>query len=102
MFKSLGNLLLNLHVGLLFIDFEQSDRMRINGIATIHAEEDPLLAEYPGAQLIIRVQAERIFPNCPRSIHNRNPTSSTIEPDLSIISILASAAHPTADADTIY
>jgi hypothetical protein len=38
------------------------------GIATLH-DDDPLLSEYPGAQLIVRVQAERIFPNCPRYIH---------------------------------
>lgn len=68
MFKSLGNMQVNPHVGLLFIDFEHPDRMRINGIATLHAD-DPLLSEYPGAQLIVRVQAEQIFPNCPRYIH---------------------------------
>jgi predicted pyridoxine 5'-phosphate oxidase superfamily flavin-nucleotide-binding protein len=68
MFKSLGNLLVNPHVGLLFIDFEHPDRMRINGTATIH-DDDPLLSEYPGAQVIVRVHAEQIFPNCPRYIH---------------------------------
>ena len=68
MFKSLGNILVNPHVGMLFIDFEHPDRMRINGTATAR-DDDPLLSEYPGAQLIIRVQAEQIFPNCPRYIH---------------------------------
>jgi predicted pyridoxine 5'-phosphate oxidase superfamily flavin-nucleotide-binding protein len=68
MFKSLGNILLNPHVGLLFIDFEHPDRMRVNGTATVHTD-DPLLSEYPGAQLIVRVQAGQIFPNCPRYIH---------------------------------
>ena len=68
MFKSLGNMLVNPHVGMLFIDFEHPGRMRINGTATVH-DDDPLLSEYPGAQLIIRVQAEQIFPNCPRYIH---------------------------------
>lgn len=42
--------------------------MRINGTATAH-DDDPFLSEYPGAQLIVRVQAEQIFPNCPRYIH---------------------------------
>lgn len=69
MFKSLGNLLLNPHVGLLFIDFEQPERLRVNGTATIQGEEDPLLAHYAGAQLLVHVQAEQIFPNCPRYIH---------------------------------
>ena len=68
MFKSLGNILVNPHVGMLFIDFEHPGRMRINGIATVH-HDDPLLPEYPGAQLILRIQAEQIFPNCPRYIH---------------------------------
>ena len=33
------------------------------------SSDDPLLAEFPGAQSIVRVHAERIFPNCPRYIH---------------------------------
>ena len=68
MFKSLGNILVNPHVGMLFMDFEHPGRMRINGTA-IEYDDDPLLCEYPGAQLIVRVQAEQIFPNCPRYIH---------------------------------
>jgi hypothetical protein len=70
MFRSLGNILVNPHVGLLFIDFsDRPFRMRITGVASVHAD-DPLLGEFPGAQLIVRVRAERIFPNCPRYIHH--------------------------------
>jgi predicted pyridoxine 5'-phosphate oxidase superfamily flavin-nucleotide-binding protein len=68
MFRSLGNIMVNPHVGLLFIDFEEGDRMRINGTAEVRLE-DPLLGEFPGAQCIVRVRAEKIFPNCPRYIH---------------------------------
>ena len=68
MFKSLGNALANPHVGLLFIDFERPNRLRVNGVASVSAD-DPLLAQCEGAQLIVRVTAERIFPNCPRYIH---------------------------------
>ena len=68
MFKSLGNILANPQVGLLFIDFESPRRLRVNGRASVH-ERDPLLAEFAGAQLIVRVQIEAIFPNCPRYIH---------------------------------
>jgi predicted pyridoxine 5'-phosphate oxidase superfamily flavin-nucleotide-binding protein len=68
MFKSLGNILLNPHVGLLFLSFERPRRLRVNGVATVN-QDDPLMAEYPGAQLVVRVQAQRIFPNCPRYIH---------------------------------
>ena len=68
MFKSLGNILVNPKVGLLFIDFEDPNRMRVSGTASV-ADDDPLLADFPGAQLVVRVRAERIFPNCPRYIH---------------------------------
>jgi predicted pyridoxine 5'-phosphate oxidase superfamily flavin-nucleotide-binding protein len=68
MFKSLGNVLANPSVGLLFIDFEKPNRLRVNGRASIH-DDDPLLAEFVGAQLMVRVRAEAIFPNCPRYIH---------------------------------
>lgn len=68
MFKSLGNVLVNPHVGILFIDFENCRRLRVNGQATVR-QEDPLLAQFAGAQLIVRVRAEAIFPNCPRYVH---------------------------------
>jgi predicted pyridoxine 5'-phosphate oxidase superfamily flavin-nucleotide-binding protein len=67
MFKSLGNLAANPAVGVLFIDFEQPKRLRVNGTATLHLD-DPLLSTYTGAQAVVRVRAEQIFPNCPRYI----------------------------------
>ena len=75
MFRSLGNLLVNPAVALLFIDFEKPRRLRVNGSASV-AEDDPLLATITGAQLIVRVRAQRIFPNCPRYIHRM----TTVEP----------------------
>jgi len=68
MFKSLGNVLVNAKVGLLFVDFQRPNRMRVQGTATL-SDDDPLMADFPGAQLIVRVKAQRIFPNCPRYIH---------------------------------
>lgn len=68
MFKSLGNLLVNPHVGLLFIDFERPRRLRVNGRASVDPD-DPLRRELVGAQLVVRVEAEAIFPNCPRYVH---------------------------------
>lgn len=68
MFKSLGNLLVNPQVGLLFIDFESPKRLRVNGEATVDAH-DALLSEFAGAQLMVRIRARAIFPNCPRYIH---------------------------------
>ena len=68
MYRSWGNVLVNPYVALLFIDFESPKRLRVNGRATVR-EDDPLLAEFVGAQLIVRVVPEAIFPNCPRYIH---------------------------------
>ena len=68
MFRSLGNLLINPNVGLLFIDFQECERMRVNGTAEVRTD-DALLTEFPGAKSIIRVRVEKIFPNCPRYIH---------------------------------
>lgn len=68
MYRSWGNVLVNPNVGLLFLDFEESKRIRVNGTAEI-SDSDPLLAEFPGSVFIIRVTAKRIFPNCPRYIH---------------------------------
>lgn len=68
MYRSWGNVRVNPKVGLLFIDFENPRRLRVNGSAVVSAE-DPLGAEFPGAVFIIRVTAARIFPNCPRNIH---------------------------------
>ena len=61
MFKSLGNIAVNPHVGLLFIDFERPRRLRVNGTATV-SRDDPLMASTVGAQLIVRVTARAIFP----------------------------------------
>ena len=68
MYLTAGNALVNPSVGLLFIDFERRRRLRLNGVAAV-ADDDPLLAEYPEAQLVVRVEATEVFPNCPRYIH---------------------------------
>jgi predicted pyridoxine 5'-phosphate oxidase superfamily flavin-nucleotide-binding protein len=68
MFLSLGNVLQNARVGLLFVDFTRQRRLRLSGVASI-GEDDPLRADYPEAQLLVRVAVTRVFPNCPRYIH---------------------------------
>ena len=69
MYLSMGNLLVNPHVGLLFIDFEEGNRIRINGDASV-SRDDPLLPEFPEAQFVVRVKIREVFPNCPRYIHH--------------------------------
>ena len=70
MFLSTGNVRVNPHVGLLFVDFQgrPPQRLRLNGVAGIEPE-DPLLDRYPRAQFVVRVRALEVFPNCPRYIH---------------------------------
>jgi predicted pyridoxine 5'-phosphate oxidase superfamily flavin-nucleotide-binding protein len=86
MFKSLGNLKANPQVGLLFIAMgEKPGRVRVNGVAEL-AFDDPLIAETPGAQMLVRVTPTDIFPNCPRYI----PHLQMVEP--SIYTPLADAA----------
>ena len=78
MFKSLGNLAVNAQVGLLFIDMhEKPRRLRVNGTATV-SRDDALLASTVGAQLIVRVTARAIFPNCPRYIPKLTLTEPSI------------------------
>jgi predicted pyridoxine 5'-phosphate oxidase superfamily flavin-nucleotide-binding protein len=70
MYLSMGNLLLNPHVGLLFVDFtaKRPSRLRLNGVASVD-EQDELATSWPGAQFVVRVAATQVFPNCPRYIH---------------------------------
>jgi uncharacterized protein len=70
MFKSLGNIRANPAVGLLFMSFDpaaRAARLRVNGTAAV-AEDDPLLRDFPGGQLLVRVRPLHVFPNCPRYI----------------------------------
>ncbi|MGC4044303.1 MAG: pyridoxamine 5'-phosphate oxidase family protein [Armatimonas sp.] len=75
MFKSLGNIKANPAVGLLLLNFEAPERLRISGTATVSAD-DPLMTSFPGAQLLVRVAVQKIFPNCSRYI----PRMQMVEP----------------------
>jgi len=78
MFKSLGNILVNAEIGMLFIAMHgRPQRLRINGAATT-SHDDPLLAKTVGAQLMVRVNARVIFPNCPRYI----PDMQLVDPSV--------------------
>ena len=68
MYLSMGNVLDNPHVQLLFVDFEHPARVRVSGRATI-TDEPSLVGRYPGAQFAVRVEVDEVFPNCPRYIH---------------------------------
>jgi predicted pyridoxine 5'-phosphate oxidase superfamily flavin-nucleotide-binding protein len=104
MFKSLGNLAANGAVGLLFIDMhERPRRLRVNGEARV-SRDDPLLGETVGAQMIVRVTARAIFPNCPRyipkltfaepSVYAPQPGCDPVEPAWKGFEIFQGYVHP--------
>ena len=68
MYMSMGNAALNREVGLLFISFEKPHRIRVQGTATV-TRDDPLMARFPGAELLVRVTLSEMWQNCPRYIH---------------------------------
>jgi predicted pyridoxine 5'-phosphate oxidase superfamily flavin-nucleotide-binding protein len=90
MFKSLGNLGVNAHVGILFLAFgETPKRLRVNGTARV-TDNDPLMAQTPGAQLLVKVTPVDIFPNCPRYV----PNLGLVEPSIYLPDAGAAPVEP--------
>ena len=81
MFLSMGNVEATARIGLLFIDFETPNRLRLHARATVH-RDDPAMDRFPGAELIVRAQVENTFVNCARYIHpHRRIETSQYVPD---------------------
>jgi hypothetical protein len=76
MFYSMGNLVGNAKIGMLFINFEKPHRVRLQGIASVD-EHDPLLADYAEAQMVVRVAVTEVFRNCPRYIHRHRKLAAS-------------------------
>jgi predicted pyridoxine 5'-phosphate oxidase superfamily flavin-nucleotide-binding protein len=76
MFLSMGNIDDTARIGLLFIDFETPNRIRVQASATI-STEDPLMGSYPGANLIVRAHVDKVFLNCARYIHKYTRTGTS-------------------------
>ena len=104
MFKSLGNVVVNPNVGLLFMAMHGTPRrLRVKGSARVR-DDDPLLKEAVGAQLIVRLEARAIFPNCPRyipdmqmagpSIYTPQPNCDPPEPAWKSFDIFKDAVPP--------
>jgi len=62
-FMSIGNILQNPHVGMLFIDFTDGARLRVNGRASVH-DEGEYKALFPDQPRVILVEIEQVVPNC--------------------------------------
>lgn len=67
-YHSMGNIGATAKIGMLFLDFEVPNRLRLQGEASVSAD-DPLLGEYKDAELIVRVNVTDVIINCPRYIH---------------------------------
>lgn len=67
-FRSLGNIVVQPAIALLFIDWQAPSRLRLHGRARV-VLDDPTLSSFPGGRSVVRVTVERVFPNCPRYVH---------------------------------
>ena len=87
MFLSMGNIEASAKIGLLFIDFETPNRIRVQATAAL-STDDELLERYPGANLIVRARVDKVFVNCARYIHTHEriatsphvPDSDSVQP----------------------
>jgi|TARA_B100000686_G_scaffold230908_1_gene238335 predicted pyridoxine 5'-phosphate oxidase superfamily flavin-nucleotide-binding protein len=68
MFLSMGNIESHNKVGMLFVDFERPNRLRVSGEARCIAK-GPLVDSYPGADLVVEVLVRNVWVNCPRYVH---------------------------------
>lgn len=64
LYNSLGNILVNGHIGMLFIDFETRTRVRVNGRAEIVERVAAYNEIFPLAQRYVRVHVEQVYGNC--------------------------------------
>lgn len=74
MYISMGNATENSHAGMLFIDFGNQKRLRVNGAAQITPAQsvDP---PYPEAQFVVRVAVRQCFQTVPGTSISCNSSS---------------------------
>ncbi|MER0236730.1 pyridoxamine 5'-phosphate oxidase family protein [Fulvimarina sp. MAC8] len=76
LYNSLGNILVNPHIGMLFIDFENQRRARVNGKARIERASADIKAVWPLAQAVVVVTVEQAYGNCQARIPRMQYVSS--------------------------
>ena len=64
---SAGNAAASGLIGLLFIDFQTPNRLRVQGRASV-TEHDPLTPTFREAEPVVRVEVTEVWPNCPRHV----------------------------------
>jgi predicted pyridoxine 5'-phosphate oxidase superfamily flavin-nucleotide-binding protein len=75
MFLSTGNVAASARVGVLFIDFETPNRLRVDGVARL--DDGAAKERFPGALFLIRIRPARIFVNCARYVHTYRRTAES-------------------------
>ena len=73
---SVGNMVGNAEVGLLFISFERPHRIRLQGRSTV-SQDPALLAHYHEAEFVVKVTLSELWQNCPRYIHRYTRDSAS-------------------------
>lgn len=64
LYNSLGNILVNPHIGMLFVDFRTGVRVRINGRAEIIENPQAFQEAWPDALRYVQVAVAQAYPNC--------------------------------------
>lgn len=77
LYNSLGNIIVNGHIGILFIDFHSRTRARVNGRAEIIENEMAYSDIWPLAQRYVQVTAEQVYGNCKARIPRMTLVSPT-------------------------
>ena len=72
LYNSLGNIFINPHIGMIFIDFERQYRIRLNGKAAIRKPSVTEETWWPRAQAIVEVTPEQVYGNCRARIPRMN------------------------------
>jgi hypothetical protein len=67
MYLSMGNIMGDGRIGMLFMDFETPHRVRVHANAVVRTDADAL-AQFPGAELVVEATVIDSFINCPRYI----------------------------------
>jgi predicted pyridoxine 5'-phosphate oxidase superfamily flavin-nucleotide-binding protein len=78
MYRTLGNIMKNPRVGLLFVPFDGRRRIRINGDARV-LEPAHASAQHVAAKLVVSVDCE-IYSNCPRYIPDLVHGKASLDP----------------------
>lgn len=75
LYNSLGNIIVNPNIGLLFINFQNTARVRVNGRAGIIEDPEAFRDIWPDALRCVRVDILQAYPNC----RNRIPAMAMAE-----------------------